>query len=106
MTRSTDRRNSRYVQGGTTDQFPNRLGVWVRRSFPEDNSDEFVTLTPRYDKRPWLLAFDKYQDAQLMWFVLQYNTILDVNTEFVTGKVMRLPTATRLRIDLLSRSVL
>ena len=104
--RSTDRRNSRYVQGGSTDQFPDRLGFWVRRAFPQDNTDEFFTLTPRYDRRPWLLAFDKYHEVELMWFILQYNTILDINTEFVTGKVILLPTATRVRIDLLSRSVI
>lgn len=100
---SLKRRNSRYVQGGTTDKFANRLGFWQRRTFPKHDTDEIFTLDAKYQGKPWLLAHDKYQDVELMWFILQYNTILDVDTEFVAGKQLRLPTASRLFMDLLSR---
>lgn len=98
------RRNSRYVQGGTTQRFANRLGYWQRRVFPRHDTDEVFTLDVKYDRKPWLLAYDKYRNVELMWLVLQYNTILDVETEFVAGKEIRLPTATRVFMDLLSNN--
>jgi len=103
MISSLNRRNSRYVQGGSTEQFADRLGYWQRRIFPMDETDEIYVIEAKYHKRPWLLAHDKYQDVELMWIILQYNTILDVDTEFVTGREIRLPTATRLFMDILTR---
>ena len=103
MAKSTDRQNSRYIQGGTTDLFANRIGFWQRRKFPKHESDTTLVIDARYDRKPWLVAHDKYNDVELMWFILQYNTILDINTEFVAGKVLKLPTQTRLFMDLLSR---
>ena len=103
MIKSTDRQNSRYVQGGQTDQFSNRVGFWQRRKFQKHQSDLIITIDARYDRKPWLVAYDKYNDVELMWFVLQYNTILDINTEFVVGKTIQIPTKSRLYIDILSR---
>jgi hypothetical protein len=91
------------VQGGSTEVKATRLGYWQRRIFPLHDSDQFYTIEPKYDRKPWLLANDKYQDVELMWVILQYNTILDIDTEFVVGKVLRLPTSNRLFMDLLSR---
>jgi len=103
--KSTNRRNSRYVQGGSTDVFKERLGFWQRRALPKHQTDVAYTIDARCDKKPWLVAHDKYGDVELMWFVLQYNTILDVTTEFVAGKTILLPTPSRLFMDLLSNTV-
>jgi hypothetical protein len=100
---SVNRPKSRYSQGGTTEVLKNRIGYWDRRVFPTDSTDIVITLDNQYHRKPWLVAYDVYKDVELMWFILQYNNILDVDTEFVTGTVLRLPTTYRLRIGLLSR---
>jgi hypothetical protein len=100
--KSTDRRNSRYIQGGTTDLFNNRIGFWQRNKFPKHETDISFTIDSKSDRRPWIVAHNFFGDVELMWFVLQYNTILDVDTEFVAGKIISLPTPSRLFMDLLS----
>lgn len=105
MISSLDLVNSRYVQGGTTEQFSNRLGFWERKIFPRDVTDRLITLEAKYHRRPDLLAYDLYKDSRLMWFILQYNTIVDIDVEFVAGKTLLVPTPYRLRVGLLSRGV-
>lgn len=95
---------SRYTQGGDTDRFRKRLGFWDRYSFPLANDDVNVVVTSRTQFRPDLVAFDLYQQAKLQWFVLQYNSIVDINEEFIVGKRLVLPTPQRLLSSLLSRS--
>lgn len=95
-------RYNRYVQGGLTKLEGNKLGFWQRNIFPADDSDIKVVLDSQYHNRPWLLAYDIYKDVKLTWFILQYNTILDVDVEFVTGATIYLPTPYRLKIGLMS----
>jgi hypothetical protein len=97
--------NSRYTQGGTTEVFVDRLGFWERELYPFDDSDEIIILESKYHQRPWLLANDKYRDVTLTWFVLQYNSILDINEEFVAGATIRLPTPFRLRTGILNKAI-
>lgn len=96
-TNSVDDPNSRYVQGGTTDVYPKRLGWW-ERSPPVFSSDDYLitSLDPKYNRRPDLLAYDLYGKAVLQWVVLWYNTIVDINEEFVTGASIRCPSSARL----------
>lgn len=100
--RSDQQLTGRYVQGGTNTISYGRLGWWERIIFPKDNSDVKITLTSKYHKRPDLLAFDIYGSATLGWFILQYNTIVDIPEEFVQGTVVLLPTKSRLT-ELLSK---
>ncbi|MFY0655418.1 MAG: hypothetical protein JXR12_01440 [Neptunomonas phycophila] len=102
MSKSTQRKFSRYVQGGTTDSSADKLGFWDRKELPKSDTDEVITLDPKYQHAPWLLAFDKYGSVELMWFIFQYNNILDPATEFVAGVKIRLPTNNRLHIELLA----
>lgn len=104
MATSLERKTSRYVQGGTTELTQNRLGFWDRQIFPKDSTDVVVTLDTKYHKRPWLLAYDVYKDVSLTWFILQYNTVLDIETEFVAGVTITYPTPFRLKIGILNRS--
>lgn len=90
---------SRYVQGGLVDVFPNRLGWWEQKPFTATSDDIIVTLTPKYDQRPDLLAYDAYGKSSYIWLVLQYNNILDVTTEFVVGKEIYLPTPQRVLFE-------
>jgi hypothetical protein len=99
--KSTDRQYSRYTIGGSVEQNGNLLGFWKRKDYQYDETDELFTITEQYNKRPWLLSHAKYGTVELMWFILDYNNIINPDEEFVTGKVIRLPKPNRLFVDLL-----
>ena len=94
---SVQSRESRYTQGGTADVYPTRLGWWERDLDINrlSTSDLIVTIAPKYDKRPDLFAFDYFGAATRMWVVLQYNSIVDINEEFRSGKIIRIPEPSR-----------
>ena len=94
-TKSTDNPTCRYVQGGTTDVYADRLGWWEGRSLTTAPDDISFVLQSKYNTRPDLLAYDMYGKANLAWLVLQYNAIVDIEEEFVTGAQMVLPSAAR-----------
>lgn len=94
-TASTDVPMSRYVQGGLTDVFQNRLGWWDGYVLTTAPDDIKIILDAKYNTRPDLLAFDMYGKSTLQWLVLQYNLIVDINEEFVTGATMILPSKSR-----------
>jgi len=95
--------DSRYVQGGQTDVYPDRVGWWERRPLPKADSDFTIEIQPGEDRRPDLVAARVYGRTNLEWLVLQYNAIVDVETEFTTGTEIRLPTPRRVTLDLLSQ---
>ena len=101
--RSDTAASGRYVQGGRVEVYPDRLGWWQRRNMPKHPSDLQFFITPRYHKRPDLLAYDMYGTAKLSWFVLQFNNIIDINLEFIEGKSVMLPTKTRVYTELTTR---
>lgn len=103
-TNSAESNNGRYVQGGLTDRFRNRLGWWERFPLERQTDDIRVTITKDTEGRPDLVAFRIYKKATLMWLVLQYNNIVDINTEFVAGKTIVLPTPRRVQVSILSNS--
>lgn len=82
---------SRYTKGGKKDS----TGFWTRTVFSKSYDDIKVTISKKYHRRPHLLASDIYGTSEVMWFVLQYNDIIDVHTEFVEGRELTLPTVTR-----------
>lgn len=105
MRKSNTNGKTRYAYGGGTADFGDRLGWWERTVFPTSNTDVTVKITSKYSKRPDLVAYDYFGTTSLMWLVLQYNNILDINTEFVEGAAITLPTKTRVFSDILrSRS--
>lgn len=100
---STEINRSRFVQGGTTDRYPTRLGWWARRDMPKSDSDIIITINARYQYRPWIVAYDYYGSESMEWLVLQYNNILDTMEEFGIGAEIRLPTNQRLNLEILSK---
>jgi len=98
---STDQSNSRYVQGGDTDRLSQRLGWWERKEMLFADDDITFEITPEYHHRPDKVAFVMYGNRDLIWLVLQYNTIIDIITEFVTGNTIRLPTPSRVAREIL-----
>jgi hypothetical protein len=97
-------RDGRYVQGGDTDQLPDRLGWWERKLLTTSTSDIAVLIQPQFHQRPDKMAAVVYGKSSLMWLVLQYNNIIDVNVEFVTGATIMLPPPSRVQRELLTRS--
>lgn len=89
--------------GGTTDAYANKVGWWERRLMPFSDSDVFITIAPEYDRRPDLLAYDLYGKDTYGTLILQYNSILDINTEFVTGVELRVPSRSRVDYDIVNK---
>jgi len=100
---SVQDKQSRYVQGGETNVYSNRLGWWERETIPTADDDIEVNIVARYDGRPDLMAFDLYGKAAYMWVILQFNGILDINTEFTKGTVLRVPSYQRTVFDITTK---
>jgi len=94
----------RYVQGGKTDEFSNRLGWWERIVFEPSPDDITYTVSSGESGRPDLIAYRLYQKATLGWVVLQFNNIVDPATELQTGTVITLPTPSRVSLTITTAS--
>ncbi len=94
---SVKKRQSRYLQGGDTDVFADRIGWWERRDdIVTDQVDDIVfTITKRYEHRPYLVAKIFLGREDMEWLILQYNEIVDIIDEFVVGRVIRIPSKNR-----------
>lgn len=75
------------------------LDVMVNRPIPSQVSDVLYKLTPVYEYRPDLLAFDLYGDARLWWVFSQRNpnTLKDPYFDFVTDIEIYIPKLEYLR---------
>jgi hypothetical protein len=102
-TNSTKIRNSRYVQGGDTDKYKIKLGWWERKIFDKYDNDLITTISPKENKRPDLIAKRIYNNVNLGCLILQYNNIVDIETELTTGVEIRLPTPRRVSLDILTK---
>lgn len=103
--KSNQRRDGRYVYGGVVESKGNRLGWWERQIFPTHHSDVPYIIPKQHARRPDLLAYEVYGRSNLMWMVLQYNHIVDINTEFVEGAEIMLPTVQRMFGELLVSTI-
>lgn len=103
--RSDQVSNSRYNKGGVSSVTGNKLDWWERVIIPKSSTDMNIKLDPKYHNRPDILAYDLYGKSSLMWVILQYNSILDVTTEFVSGVNIIAPTRIRLFQDILSTTI-
>jgi hypothetical protein len=88
--------SNRYSLGGTVEVI-NGHNYWNKRVFLKSPDDLEIKIDSRYHQKPYLLAFDYYGSDHLSWFILQYNNILDVTTEFVNGATIYIPTVARFR---------
>jgi hypothetical protein len=100
---SVKKKNSRYLQGGTTDVFKERLGWWEKRTdiLVDQIDDIEFTITKRYEHRPYLVAKIFLGREDLEWLVLQYNEIVDVMEEFVAGRTIRIPSKNRTEFSII-----
>ncbi len=99
----SDSPSSRYTQGGEVDVYPTRVGWWEKRKIEQDDTDIVIEIQPHEEKRPDLIAYNAYKRENLGWVVLQFNNIVDIETELLVGKEIRLPSIRRLTLDVLTR---
>jgi hypothetical protein len=83
--------SSPYYNTGVVDD--NFLDVMVDRAIPKLPSDIYWVITPVYDLRPDLLAYDLYGDSRLWWIFASRNPnrLTDPFFDFVTGVGIYLP---------------
>ncbi len=101
---STQNRNSRYVQGGITNIYNKRLGWWEKRILQKQNDDFVFIILKEEAGRPDLISQRVYGKAVYSWLVLQYNNIVDPETELIPGKILTMPTQSRLMLDIITKS--
>ena len=77
----------------------NFLDVMVNRQVPSQPGDVYWEITPVYNLRPDLLAYDLYTDSRLWWVFANRNPnrLADPFFDFVTGVGIYLPTSTTLQ---------
>ena len=105
---SVKRKDTRYVQGGTTTVHKKSVGWWERSATLIERAADDITilsLPALYDGRPDLLSFDMYGSNNLEWLILQFNSIVDINEEFVTGATITLPSHTRVFSSILTKTI-
>lgn len=69
------------------------LDVMVNRPVPSDPTDVYWAITPTYNLRPDMLAYDLYQDAKLWWVFAQRNPnkLKDPLFDFLSGVEIYIP---------------
>ena len=100
--KSTDNRNSRYVQGGETEIYSNRTGWWERRILERRDDDIRYIIDASEAKRPDIISQVVYGKPVYAWLVLQYNNIVDVETELLPGTEIFLPSRNRLILEIIT----
>lgn len=105
---SVKRKDTRYVQGGTTTVSKKAVGWWERDNTlnePAADDIEIVALPMLYDGRPDLLSYDLYGNNNLEWIILQFNNIVDINEEFVAGANIKAPSRSRVLGAILTKTI-
>jgi hypothetical protein len=87
--------NGRYTRGGNTEINNDKLGWWDKKIIQTDPSDIIYVMESKYEGRPDLLGFVFYNDTKLWWIICQYNGILDPMNELKEGKVLLIPSKTK-----------
>jgi hypothetical protein len=94
---SIRKKYSRYLQGGDTEVFSQRLGWWEKRTdIPVDQIDDSTfIITKKFEYKPGLVAKIFLGREDLEWLILQYNNIVDIMEEFVIGREIKIPSKQR-----------
>lgn len=102
---SIKKKNSRYLQGGDTEIYKERLGWWEQRlDIEKDQVDDITfTITKKYEYKPWLVAKVFLGNENLEWVILQYNEIVDTIDEFVSGRVIKIPSKSRVLFGIITK---
>lgn len=65
----------------------------INRPIPADPTDVYWEITPTYNLRPDMLAYDLYQSSKLWWVFAQRNPnkLFDPLFDFVSGVKIYIP---------------
>ncbi len=101
------KKNSRYVQGGDTEVFPKSLGWWEERTdiLVRESDDLTFYVTTEYERRADKIAYFVYGRNDLEWLVLQYNKIVDINEQLLSGVTLVLPSQNRVFTEILTKNI-
>ena len=87
----------------TTDIANNKfLDIMLNRPIPKLANDQYWTITPTYNMRPDMLAFDLYSDPKLWWVFAQRNPnrLVDPFFDFKAGVGIYVPKISVLKTSL------
>jgi hypothetical protein len=94
---------SRYVQGGMTEISSSAIEWWERNNYSPDSTDLTYTIESKFSGRPDLISAVFYNEPRYWWLIAQYNNVLDPHEEFITGRILLIPTPARLKTMLNGR---
>lgn len=85
-----------------TPQSPSFIGNYVHRKISTDGGDKPFTITPKYNNRPDLLAYDLYGNPGYWWVFCSRNpnVIRDPIWDFEAGKVIIISSHNHLKATL------
>lgn len=89
-------KNGRFVYGGDTEVSARFLEWWERKVIEKDPSDILYVMEEKFVGRPDLLAHAFYGDVGLWWVICQFNGILDIDEELITGRPLLIPSQDKL----------
>lgn len=63
------------------------LDIWKKREVPITENDQLVTIPPKFDKRPDLMAAELYGSPRLWWVFVVRNPdlLIDPIEDFASG---------------------
>jgi hypothetical protein len=99
---SLSNKYSRYVHGGSTETNSIGLGWWERKIIPKDETDIVYHVENKYEHRLDLISAIFYGESRYWWVIAQYNNVLDPHGEIVAGRILLIPTKTRLTTNILT----
>jgi hypothetical protein len=94
---------SRYVGGGETETANGFIEWWERSLFEQDPSDIVYTVENFYEGRLDLISSVFYNEPRWWWVLAQYNNILNPFSEVVAGRILLIPSKSRLPLMLNNR---
>ena len=94
---------SRYVGGGVAETANGFIEWWERSEFEQDPSDIVYTVENFYEGRLDLISSVFYNEPRWWWLIAQYNNILNPFSEVVAGRVLLIPSKSRLPLMISNR---
>lgn len=91
---------SPYATTPVVNKFITYLDVWDYITINPTDDDELITLEPKFNQRPDLLAYEYYNDTRLWWVfaVRNPNVLVDPVYDLTTGTELYIPARSSLGI--------
>lgn len=93
-------KNSRFVSGGSTEINDRAIEWWERFTFTPQQDDQQYIVERRFKGRLDLIAAAYLGDPRLWWVIAMLNGILDPYHEVVEGRILRIPSDSRVKLIL------